>query len=81
MVEERIFFTSPEPNGKTEWTKVKTLPDGSKEWYKYKESTKEWELTGIEQSAGVTATHESKNLKITKLVVINGLITELEAEK
>ena len=41
---EKIFFSVPAPNGKTEWTKLITLDDKSKEWYTLNHDTKGWEL-------------------------------------
>ncbi len=83
MFDGKIFFTSPNPNGKTEWTGLKILPNGTKEWYGFNSETGEWVITSTENpvnTVGVTANYTSNNLKITKLSVVNGLITELEAE-
>lgn len=80
MNKELIFFVSSEPNGVTDWIKVISSPNNSKEYYKYNKDTKDWDLYDTEQSSGITVTYEATSLKITKIVVTNGLITELEVK-
>lgn len=77
MGNDGIVVSATEPTettiGKFTWLQI--LPDGTRNWYERSDGG--WSLVKTE-NGGISLTHDGNKIEITKLTIVNGIITELE---